>query len=354
MSKTLYYATIFWLGLFELIAGLSGWWGLSWLGRGAPRVLLAAVPAWVLLRLRAAPGRSVLALLFTLPAALALQLAASSLRQRTLDPQRGLEPGTHDDRRVERIDIPLDTGHVPALHVVPAAGARVAVCVAHGSGCHKSFYAWRLVDALVARGLAVLLIDLDGHGENPRPQRFPDMLASVREPVVWLHQRYERVALIGFSLGACLAGRAVADGLAVDALALLEGPPRLAFGRRAMVREGLLLLRPTLYHVASDSSLYHIVRAWESAPIRAEISTWDLIDALDLAGSLARISAPLLLIYGRSDAIVPPAQGKQIRAAMPPHATFRWVAHGSHLSLILEPEMLRILGEWLEEGLRVS
>jgi pimeloyl-ACP methyl ester carboxylesterase len=203
----------------------------------------------------------------------------------------------------------------------------------------------------VARDLAVLLIDLDGHGENPRPQSFPAITEDVEAAVTWLRARYERVGLLGISLGGCVAARAVAEGVAVDGLVVLEAPPRLHFTRADMYREALALARPYLFDLFSDCTVYAIIRAWEYPPIRAAISTWDLIDALDLLGSLPRITAPLLLLYGGSDAIVKPAQAEQARRAAPSGTPFRLVPGASHLTLILTPETLRRVGEWFASTL---
>jgi pimeloyl-ACP methyl ester carboxylesterase len=213
-----------------------------------------------------------------------------------------------------------------------------------------------LVDALVGRGLAVLLIDLDGHGENPRPQSFPQILEDVDVAVGWLRPRYQRVGVLGISLGGCIAARAVADGLSVDALALLEAPPALRLSaadiRRITVREAAALARPYLLDLFGDSTVYHIYRAWEYPPIRATIGTWDLFDALDLLGSLPKISAPLMLMYGGSDAIATPRDAMRARAAMPSGASFHIIPWASHMSLILTPRSLRVVGEWLESSLR--
>lgn len=62
---------------------------------------------------------------------------------------------------------------MPALYIVPKGPVLGAVCVLHGSGCDKTYYGWRMADALATRGMAALLVDLDGHGESPRIQRFP-------------------------------------------------------------------------------------------------------------------------------------------------------------------------------------
>jgi alpha-beta hydrolase superfamily lysophospholipase len=343
-------ALLFWLTLFELLAGWRGWWGLTWLGRAFPRRLL---PFAALLAIRGGWRRRGVGLALLAPLALLIQVAASSWRQRELNPLLRLRPGSYDDRLITRLDIAMPDGQLPALHIVPRRRA-AAICVLHGSGCDKTSYAWRLVDTLVEQGLAVLLIDLDGHGENPRPQSFPAILADVGAAISWLRERYERVGLIGISLGGCIAARAIADGVMVDALAVLEAPPLLHYTRADVCREGLALAQPRLLGVFSDCTVYHLFRAWTSAPIRATISTWQLIAALDLPGSLPRITAPLLLLYGARDAIVKPAQAEQARRAAPPGTTFRLVRGASHLTLILTPEALRLVGDWFALVLRAA
>jgi alpha-beta hydrolase superfamily lysophospholipase len=338
-------ALVFWLSLLELLAGWRGWRGLAWLG-GRQRLLLPLPPA-ALLGMRASWGWRVASLILALLPALLLQVAASSLRNRALDPQLRLRSGRYDDRDVEGLHIPMDEGYLPALHIVPRSGAAAAVCVLHGSGDHKTAYTWWLADALLAQGLAVLLIDLDGHGENPRAQSFPEIAEDVMVAARWLRERYAGVGVLGISLGGCVAARAVADGADVDALVVLEAPPVLSFTRADMRREAMALAQPRLLDLFSDCTVEQIVRTWLSAPIRARISTWDLIAGLDLLGSLPRIAVPILLLYGANDAIVKPAQAEQVRRAAPPGARFRLVPRASHLTLILDRELLREIGEWL-------
>lgn len=336
-----------WLGVLEGLARRAGLQGLSWGG------WLGAVGA-VLLGVRGRPGPW--ALLAALPLALPLQVTLATLRRRGLDPKLALRPGSYADRRVERLELAGAYGPVPALHIVPAGGARGAVCVAHGSGCDKTFYAWRLVEALTARGLAVLLVDLDGHGESPRPQAFPEIVESVAGPARWLRERYGRVALLGMSLGAGVTARAVAEGAPCDALVLWAAPPRLRIApeiyRRVQIREGLRIARPTLLHLFRDGSLYHVVRGWQTSGIRARIGTWDLFDALDLLGSLRRIGAqaersPLLLIYAGRDAVLQPGAAAEVQAATVGWGQFHLVRRASHVSLPIEPETINRSAEWL-------
>lgn len=345
-------AILFWLALFELLAERRGWRGLTWLGRAFPRPALALGALGALAGGRGGGRMRAVGLALAAPPALAIQAAASSLRRRELNPLLRLRPGEYADRVITRLDIPLDPGSLPALWIAPRGGAHAAVAVLHGSGCDKTFYAWPLADALIARRMGVLLVDLDGHGENPRPQSYPAILADARAAVGWLRGRCARVGLIGISLGGCIAARAVADGLAVDALAVFEAPPLLSYTQADVRREALALAQPRLMDIFADCTVYNLIRAWNSAPIRATVSTWDLIAALDLAGSLPQIAAPLMLIYGGADAIVKPAQAEQARRAAPPGATFRLIPGASHLTLTLTPAALALTARWLAERLR--
>lgn len=343
-------ALLFWLGVYESIAGWQGWWAASWLGRGRHRALLLPLLAAPMNM----PGRRwqrTIGITLAAPLALGLQLVASSLRNRTADPRARLRPGNHLDRHVNLVRIPMLEGYVPAIFSEPAAGARAAVCILHGSGDHKGGYTWWMTDALLAAGLAVLLIDLDGHGENPRTQQYPAILEDVTASVEWLRAHYARVGVLGLSLGGCIAARAVAAGAPVDALVLMEAPPHLAFTKADMRREALALLHLPAMSVLRDTSAHQLISAWSSAPIRAAISTWDLIAALDLLGSLPRIRIPLLLLYGSRDAIVKPDQAAQVQAAAPAHATFRLVPGASHLTLFLRRDVQATIATWFAQQL---
>ena len=214
-------------------------------------------------------GRWAASLALALPPALLIQIAAGSLRNPRLNPLLRLRPGRYDHYTIERLDIPMREGHLPALHVVPRGGAAAVVCVLHGSGCDKTSYAWRLVDTLVERGLALLLIDMDGHGENPRAQSFPAITEDADVAVAWLRERYTRVGLLGVSLGGCVAARAVADGVAVDALVVLEAPPLLRYTQADVYREAIALARPYLLDIFNDCTAQALIKAWEYPPIRA-------------------------------------------------------------------------------------
>jgi pimeloyl-ACP methyl ester carboxylesterase len=354
MGNSFLRAIVFWLGLFEFLAGWRGWRGLSWTGRRHGATLAALLPPLALVGMPGGRAGRALSLILAAPVALVMQVAAASLRNRALDPLSRLRPGPHSDRIVTDLHIAMPEGYLPAIEIAPQAGTTMAVCLLHGSGDHKTAYTWWMVDALLAHGIATLLVDLDGHGDNPRMQRFPEITEDVTAAVGWLRERYAHVGVLGLSLGGCVAARAVADGASVDALVLMEAPPRLQFTRADMWREGLSLLGPSALATFQDCTAYQIARSWSTAPIRAAISTWDLIDALDLLGSLPRISAPLLALYGGSDAIVKPAQALQVRDALPHDAAFRLVPGASHLTLFVRPDIQQAVAAWFQQAMTVT
>lgn len=345
MLRAIGQALLIWISTLELVAQLRGWRGLSWLGRGA--WLLAPVGLRAAVDLARRPGHALASLGLAALPALAVQAGASSLRGAALNPQLTLRPGRYPDRSVTRLDIPLSAGWMPALYITPAGGAAAAVCKLHGSGDDKTVYSWPMVDRLIAAGFAVLLVDLDGHGESPRPQSFPEILENAAAAVGFLRERHPWVGLIGVSLGGCIAARAVADGVVVDAVAVIEAPPKLRYTRADVAREAIELRRLHVLDLLRTGTIFHLIGALRTAPIRAAISTWDLFDALDLLGSLPRIAVPLLAIYGATDSIVKPAQAEQARRALPAGASFHMISGGSHLSLTLKPETLELLVGWL-------
>lgn len=348
-------ATLFRLiTLYNTLANLAGLRGLNWSERLA--IPLAAL-SW---RLPAAGWPVTIVLLIP---ALIIHLGLATLRRRDLNPRRQLQPGSYSDRHITRLDLPARHGPVPALHIVPRGGATAAVLVTHGSGCDKTFYAWRLVDALIERGLAVVLIDLDGHGESPRPQSFPQMVDSVTDPLDWLQVRYHRIGAIGMSLGGAVLARAVAHGAPVDALALWEVPPRLRLNareyRQVQIREALAIVQLRMLHLFRDGAIDHVIKAWQTSGIRATIGTWDLFDALDVPGSLRTLAhrqllLPTLLVYAGRDAIVPPAAAAEIAALAAGWAEYHLLPFASHISLPIDLACITLTADWLRRQLTAA
>jgi dienelactone hydrolase len=119
----------------------------------------------------------------------------------------------------ERVEIPLDTGTMPALFTrAPGEGPKPVVVYCNGlDSCKELLYWSRLPQELARRGISTLCVDQPGSGEALRLQNLPvdphsESWAS--KAVDWLEQRAEvdpaRIGMTGISLGGHFAPRAVA------------------------------------------------------------------------------------------------------------------------------------------------
>ena len=342
---------LWWLLLAELTASLARWHGLVIVGRRGLALTVGALAglSWLLLASAGsigAPAGIIAALL-----GLLLFGLLALWRQRDRHPATILAPGERDGRRIAEAAIPIAGGPLPALLVEPVGGSSAAVLVVHGAGNHKTFYAWPLLHGLADAGFAVCAIDVDGHGDNPRVLDLPDVLDNIAVGVAWLRERYPQVAVLGISQGGCLAARAIANGVAVDALIILEAPVAVEVTKAVIRREMRTLALPATWALHRDVGTLGLLQGWRTSPTRARIGTVELIRRLDLLDSIARITCPLLLCYGTSDAVVPVAQAHAVAAAAPPGATFVLVPRATHLSLSIDRRVIRLARDWLRSNL---
>ncbi|WP_028925328.1 alpha/beta hydrolase [Pseudonocardia acaciae] len=145
-----------------------------------------------------------------------------------------------------------------------------------------------LARLLAAAGFTVLLLDYRGFGGNPGRPSEPGLAADARAGLRFLLDhagaRAERLLYVGESLGA-----AVVTGLAVDQ------PPA-----------GMLLRSPFTDLAAVGQRAYPVL------PVR--LMLWDRFDVL---GTIGRVRAPTVVVYGDRDGIVPPEQSARVAAAAP-------------------------------------
>jgi uncharacterized protein len=175
---------------------------------------------------------------------------------------------------------------------VPAAGpggARPgpAVLVCNGNAGHRAMRA-ELAAELARMGLAVLLFDYRGYGGNPGGPTEEGLAADARAALDHLAGRPEvdpeRVVYLGESLGAAVALRLAT-----------ERPP------------AALVLRSPFASLAEVGR-----RHYPMLPV--SLLLWDRYDSWALIG---RVRAPLLVVAGGRDRIVPPGHSRRLFAAAP-------------------------------------
>ena len=223
-------------------------------------------------------------------------------------------------------DVVLDTDDGIRLGAwyLPAAGSQrgPAVLVCNGNAGDRSLRA-QLAAGLSRLGLSVLLFDYRGYGGNPGSPSEDGLAADARAALAWLATQPEvdpgRIVYFGESLGA-----AVAVGLAV------ERPP------------AALVLRSPFTSLADVGRVHY---PW--LPVGRVLI--DRYPSIDRIGSL---TAPLLVIAGDRDDIVPESLSKRLYDAAPDPKRYLLVPGAGHNDpeLIDGRRMLDEVGRFLSEA----
>ena len=206
--------------------------------------------------------------------------------------------------------------------VPPVGGARPpgpAVLVCNGNGGDRSMRA-ALAAALSRLGLAVLLFDYRGYGGNPGSPTEAGLAADARAALGYLAGRPEvdpeRVVYFGESLGAAVALRLAT-----------ERPP------------AALVLRSPFASLAEVGQRHYPV-------LPVSLLLRDRYDSAALAG---RLSAPLLVVAGGRDRIVPASHSRRLFAAAPQPKRLVVLQGADHndLDLLAGPRLVEELRSFL-------
>jgi uncharacterized protein len=205
-------------------------------------------------------------------------------------PAASVLPGAEDVTFETADGLRLAGWFVPAPPGGPAAQvgrARPAVLVCNGNGGDRSMRA-PLAAALARMGLGVLLFDYRGYGGNPGHPTEEGLAADARAALGYLAARPEvdpeRVIYFGESLGAAVALRLAT-----------ERPP------------AALVLRSPFASLAEVGRRHYPV-------LPVSLLLRDRYDSAALAG---RLDAPLLVVAGGRDQIVPASHSRRLFEAAP-------------------------------------
>jgi fermentation-respiration switch protein FrsA (DUF1100 family) len=203
----------------------------------------------------------------------------------------------------QEVRIPAPDGLTLEAWFVPASGARgpsAAVLVLPGNAGNRSHRA-PLAAALAREGFGVLLLDYRGYGGNPGTPSEEGLRADARAARQVLEARPDvdpaRIAYYGESLGA-----AVAADLAVDR------PP------------AALVLRSPFPGLADVGRLHY-----PYLPVRALLR-----DRFPTSDRVAEVRAPVLVVAGGADRIVPPGMSRAVAEAADPPARFLLIEDADH------------------------
>lgn len=229
------------------------------------------------------------------------------------------------------------TNQLPAYlakpHDIPPRGAPVVVMLNGATTTKEELLLWS--DPLLERGLAVLTLDWPGTGEafdagrmTSRCDDFTDGLFGLlaQEPDL----NADRVALLGFSLGAAVAVRAAASDRRIDACVTVTGP----FDPRRWIRSVNPIVRQQLEGMAGLD-----------VPVKEFASDFSLVDIT------RRMRCPLLVLGAGRDLVVPPEESLHLAAAVGDLATLIWYPTGSHGLYEQIGDWTRVAAIWLRSML---
>jgi uncharacterized protein len=208
----------------------------------------------------------------------------------------------------------------------PRTPAWFTVVVFNGNAGNRAYRA-PLSLALQARGLAVLLFDYRGFGENTGAPTEAGLAADARAARAYLADRADvdarRIVYLGESLG---------TGVAVTLAA--EHPP------------AALILRSPFASMA-EVGAHH----YPFLPVR-----WLLRDRYASLDRIHRVRAPLLVIYGERDSIVPPEQSRRLYEASPSAKTLVAVPGADHndYELLAGDAMIRAIVTFLGQAVSIE
>jgi len=189
-----------------------------------------------------------------------------------LPPAAAVIPGARDVAFTTEDGLRLGAWAVPGDHPV-------TVLVAGGNAGNRRDRA-PLARALAARGLPVLLMDYRGYGGNPGSPDEEGLARDIRAARAFLGDT--RVIYFGESLGAAVATRLAT-----------EHPP-----------DGLVLRSPFTDLAAAGQVNYPYL------PVRALLR-----DRFPVAGAVAAVRVPVVVVYGTGDTTVLPEQSRAVAEA---------------------------------------
>ena len=228
-----------------------------------------------------------------------------------------------------RVDLVVGGATVPGLLLLPdrsPEGAHAAAALLlHGYASRKELMAETIGAALLAQGMASLAIDLPLHGERDAPIQEQAM----RNPLELMRQW--RLALRE-------------TGAALRVLGEVPGVDR---GRLALVGYSMGAFVAVLAAAEEPAARAVVLAAGGDLPDRTPLSALVRRVADPLRAVRRFHGRPLLMINGRYDTTITPAQAERLYAAAGEPKTLRWWNTGHYLP----PPAIDDGARWLHETL---
>jgi pimeloyl-ACP methyl ester carboxylesterase len=212
---------------------------------------------------------------------------------------------TQDGVPIDAVHLPYPGQPVPEMLASPGGQRDLALVIVHGfTMSWQRPMTWRLVKRF-NQSAGVVTFDTRGHGRSGGLSTLGDKEIDDLDVAVRYARElgYQRVATIGFSMGASVVLRHAALRRGVDAVVSVSGPGRWYY-------RGTVAMRRV--HLAAERRLG---RAFTRRVLNTRVSPegWPTPDPLPPAAAAALISpTPVLIIHGDKDIYFPPDHGQQL------------------------------------------
>jgi pimeloyl-ACP methyl ester carboxylesterase len=225
------------------------------------------------------------------------------------------------------------------------AGTGLAIVVAHGfTGSWRRPAVRRVVSLLSVHG-GVISFDFRGHGRSGGRSTVGDReVLDLSAAVGWARNLgYQRVATLGFSMGAAVAVRHAglrgrADG--VHAIAAVSGPSRWYYRGTTPMRRAHWVIERRLGRLVGRVVLGTRVAStgWDPVPEPPD-------EAVALIAPI-----PLLIVHGDADAYFPLEHAEKLYAGAAEPRTL-WIEPGfGHAEDAASDDLVRRIGAWLAQA----
>jgi len=260
-----------------------------------------------------------------------MRLFPELLKRHMAPPQRP-QPHTPADMGLPEVPITLKSATGTDLHswFIPVGGTAPAVVVLHGWGGNASLML-PLAPHLYRAGLHALFIDARNHGRSEHDDfvSMPRFAEDLDVAIDWLNDLDDisSIGVIGHSVGA--------------GAALLVGSRRTDLGAMVSVSA---FVHPGEMMAAAPPMNRMPARVRTGVLRTMEKTIGARFDEIAPRSTVARVKAPLLLVHGDADDVVPISNLHEL-ASQAPQARTLIVPEANHASLeAFEPHMGAILG----------
>jgi pimeloyl-ACP methyl ester carboxylesterase len=233
--------------------------------------------------------------------------------------------------------VPIDAIHLPGPK-------DLAIIVAHGFTLSwQHGHVWRIANRF-NRTAGVITFDFRGHGRSGGLSTLGDLeVKDLDVALAWARELgYQRVAAVGFSMGASVVLRHAGLIGGLDAVVSVSGPGRWYYRGTERMR--------WVHRAVERRAGRYVTRRWLKTRVSPE--GWKLIPVPPAEAAAKIAPVPLLIVHGDQDLYFPPEHGRQLyMAAREPKEL--WLLPGmGHAESGSDQDLVDRIAGWVDQATR--